>query len=501
MIDRLPPRVARHRRRQCRVRLDVAGRVPEADPVAVLVRFHTPNFYAAVVAWYYVAPGVAVFIAGMAAMLARVTEASSYQALQQFVTDAPWDAEVVWRRLRAVLPERTGILILDETSFPKQGPHSVGVARQYCGALGKVANCQVAVTAALWTGRRAWPLGARLYLPTSWTDDPERRRTARIPTRQHFQEKWRVALTLWRQVRAAGLTLTAVVADAEYGDNTTVRQAFHRAKVPYAFGISPSLTVFRGIPTLRRDRAQRPPRNRQGGWPDQDAIRVRTLSDALPARTWRRVAWRNGTNPPWEADFAAVRVTPANDWRRRRLAPEVWLLCERGLRADRAPQALPGVAARYRVAARPRPTGASALGDRAALPAPQDRTGARPLRRPNVSGLAAPHGDLRHRLCLSPEGAHAPAGRSGAHVPSGPGHRAGSVHGTTLRQSSHLHEVAQRCAGQISPADLTKVVLVVCTGLRESLFVHAPPLAAPERLSGRARERGPGLRSRRSESR
>lgn len=100
----------------------------------------------------------------MSAMLARVTEPGSYQALQHFITDAPWDAESVWRRLRAVLPERRGILILDETSFPKQGPHSVGVARQYCGALGKVANCQVAVTAALWTGRRAWPLGALLYL-------------------------------------------------------------------------------------------------------------------------------------------------------------------------------------------------------------------------------------------------------------------------------------------------------------------------------------------------
>jgi SRSO17 transposase len=269
----------------------------------------------------------------MAAMLARVTEPSSYQALQQFVTDAPWDSEVVWRRLRAVLPERTGILILDETSFPKQGPHSVGVARQYCGALGKVANCQVAVTAALWTGRRAWPLGARLYLPERWTEDPERRRTARIPARQRFQEKWRLALTLLRQVRAAGLTFTAVVADAEYGDNSIVRQACHRAQLPYAFGISPTLTVFRGTPTLRLDRTQPAPRNRWGGWPDQDPVGVRALSDGVPAAAWRRVTWRNGSNPPGEADFAAVRVTPANEWRRRQLAPEVWLLCERGLGA------------------------------------------------------------------------------------------------------------------------------------------------------------------------
>jgi SRSO17 transposase len=267
----------------------------------------------------------------MSAMLARVTDPTSYQAFQHFITDAPWDAEIVWRRLRAVLPERRGILILDETSFPKQGPHSVGVARQYCGALGKVANCQVAVTAALWTGRRAWPVGALLYLPEVWTRDAARRTTTRIPTSVRFQEKWRLALTLLRRSRAAGLRLTAVVADAEYGDNSTLRQALHRAKLPYALGISPTLTVFLGTPTLRVDRRQAPPRNRRDGWPDHEAVSVRVLSDLLPATLWRRVSWQNGSNPAWAADFAAARVTPASDWRHRRLAPEVWLLCERGL--------------------------------------------------------------------------------------------------------------------------------------------------------------------------
>jgi SRSO17 transposase len=267
----------------------------------------------------------------MSAMLERISEPTSYQAFQHFITHAPWDAAVVWRRLRAVIPERTGILILDETSFPKSGPHSVGVARQYCGAVGKVANCQVAVTAALWTGHRAWPVGAALYLPEAWTTDVPRRAAARIPTAVGFQEKWRLALTLVRQTRAAGITLTAVVADAEYGDNSTVRQTLHRLRLPYALGISPTLTMFRGTPTLRIDRQQPPPRNRREGWPDQEGVSVRTLSDALPARSWRRVPWRNGTNPPWEADFAAMRVTPTTDWRHRRLAPEVWLLCERGL--------------------------------------------------------------------------------------------------------------------------------------------------------------------------
>lgn len=267
----------------------------------------------------------------MSAMLARISEPTSYQAFQHFITHAPWEAEVLWKRLRAVTPARTGILILDETSFPKSGPHSVGVARQYCGALGKVANCQVAVTAALWTGGRTWPMGALLYLPEAWTSDASRRASARIPAAVTFQEKWRLALTLLRRTRAAGVTLTAVVADAAYGDNSTLRRTLHRLQLPYALGISPTLTVFRGTPTLRVDPTQRPPRNRRDGWPDRNPVGVRAISDALSPRRWRRVTWRNGTNPAWEADFAALRVTPATDWRQRRVAPEVWLLCERGL--------------------------------------------------------------------------------------------------------------------------------------------------------------------------
>lgn len=267
----------------------------------------------------------------MSAMLARVSEPTSYQAFQHFITHAPWEAEVLWRRLRAVTPARTGILILDETSFPKSGPHSVGVARQYCGALGKVANCQVAVTAALWAGGRTWPMGALLYLPEAWTSDAARRVRARIPAAVVFQEKWRLALTLLRRTRAAGVTLTAVVADAEYGDNSTLRRTLHRLRLPFALGISPTLTVFSGTPTLRVDPTQPPPRNRRAGWPDRAPMAVRALSDALAPRAWRRVAWRNRPNPPWEADFAALRVTPATDWRQRRLAPELWLLCERGL--------------------------------------------------------------------------------------------------------------------------------------------------------------------------
>lgn len=265
----------------------------------------------------------------MQAMLARITEPVAYQAFQHFITHAPWEAERVWRRLRAVLPERHGIFILDSTSFPKQGPASVGVARQYCGALGKVANCQVAVTAALWTGVRAWCLGASLYLPEEWLT-PQACQRARIPSSVQFQEKWRLALRLLRQARAAGLTLTALLADAEFGDVTAFRAALHRLQLPYALGISSHLTVFASRPHLvspapnRRGR----PRTRWRMGRAITAIAVRDLVVQLPRAAWRRVTWRNGTQPTRAARVTAVRVTPAHDWRGGRLAPEVWLLGE-----------------------------------------------------------------------------------------------------------------------------------------------------------------------------
>jgi SRSO17 transposase len=122
----------------------------------------------------------------MEAMWARLSDPGTYQAFQHLITHAPWQAEVLWKRLRAVIPERCGVLILDGTSFPKQGTASVGVARQYCGSLGKIANCQVAVTAALWTGIRAWMVGAQLYLPAAWLTAGQRRR-AHISAAVQFQ--------------------------------------------------------------------------------------------------------------------------------------------------------------------------------------------------------------------------------------------------------------------------------------------------------------------------
>jgi SRSO17 transposase len=269
----------------------------------------------------------------MEAMWTRLSDPGSYQALQHFITDAMWSADAVWRTLREVTPAREGVLIIDGTGFPKQGEASVGVQRQYSGTLGKVGNCQVAVTAALWTGMHAWLLGAQLYLPDSWLTKAQRA-LARIPKTVAFQEKWRQALTLIRQVRAAGITVTAVAADAEFGDCTTFRETLHRWGLAYAVGLSSTVKVFRGTPRLQAPAPQAGrgrPRSRPLLASGVRAVTVAELAAQAPARAWRTVSWRNGTNRAWRARFWACRVTPAHDWRERRVAPEVWLLCQHDL--------------------------------------------------------------------------------------------------------------------------------------------------------------------------
>ena len=266
----------------------------------------------------------------MSAMLARVSDPGSYQAFQHFLTHAPWEAEQLWCRLRAHVPTRSGVLILDGTGFPKQGTHSVGVARQYCGTLGKIGNCQVAVTAALWTGAHAWLLGARLYLSEAWLT-PAQRAVARIPATVRFQEKWRLALTLVRQVRGAGIRVRAVLADAECGDNSTLRAYLHRAGLAYAVGVSSTVSVFRGTPRLVPPRPTRRGRPRiRPTLPARIApISVQALAATWAPRDWRTMRWRNAAGArQWQARFACARVTPAHAWRQRRLPPAVWLLAE-----------------------------------------------------------------------------------------------------------------------------------------------------------------------------
>lgn len=264
----------------------------------------------------------------MEAMLARVTEPGSYQAFQHFITHAPWSADGVWRRLRAVLPDHEGVLIFDSTTFLKQGQHSVGVGRQYCGLQGQIVNCQKAVTVAMWTGARAYLVGAALYLPEEWLTDAARAQ-ARIPASVEFRQRWRLALTLLRQVRASGIKVTGVLADAEFGDTRMFRAMLHRLRIPYAVGVSSHLTAFIGTPPLEPPGAGR--RRRKRPRPAAGFV-ARPIADLIATGRppWRRIHWRNVQGGRrWTADCVALRVTPAIDHRHPRLPPELWLLAER----------------------------------------------------------------------------------------------------------------------------------------------------------------------------
>jgi SRSO17 transposase len=161
------------------------------------------------------------------AMAERLPDGNE-QSLQQFVSQSPWAWEPLWRQMA----ERVACVfsppvawIVDDTGFPKKGEHSVGVARQYSGTLGKTANCQIAVSLYRTDGRGSSPLGFRLYLPKEWTEDAERCRAAGVPAGTAFQPNWRLALELIDEALAWGLEKPpAVLADSAYGEVTAFRE-------------------------------------------------------------------------------------------------------------------------------------------------------------------------------------------------------------------------------------------------------------------------------------
>jgi SRSO17 transposase len=239
----------------------------------------------------------------MQAIHGRLSTPQDYQALQHFITHSPWDAGRVWTHLRTLVPVRTGLLALDDTGFPKQGTHSVGVQRQYCGALGKIGNCQVAVSSALIADGRTWPLTFELYLPESWMSDAARREAVGIPTTLPFRPKWRIALSHVRTVLKAGFAIAGVVVDADYGSNLKFRTALERLGLRYGVAIRGELTFW------------------TAGAKRSDTAAV--LAAAAFPEEWQPITWGAGTTRPLRADFYAVRV------RVRPTHPERWLLCER----------------------------------------------------------------------------------------------------------------------------------------------------------------------------
>ena len=242
------------------------------------------------------------------------------QRLQQFINQSPWDPAPLLQEYRAQLTaacgDPGGVIVIDDTGFAKQGQHSVGVARQYSGTLGKIGNCQIAVSLHYASPCGDFPLALRLYLPEAWTADPARLDQARVPTAERpFRTKWEIALELLDTVRVEGLPHAIVVADAGYGVVGEFRAGLEARGERYWVGLLGTEAVFAAPPTW----VPQPPHGGRGHPPTRAyladeaprPVAVRELAATLPRTA---LSWREGMKGPLSAEFAWVRVWPAHDW-------------------------------------------------------------------------------------------------------------------------------------------------------------------------------------------
>ena len=283
-------------------------------------------------------PGARKSVEPMAARIEPGRVQARHQSLHRVVAKAEWDdAAVLAAVRRQVLPalERHGPVrywIIDDTGFPKQGKHSVGVARQYCGQLGKQDNCQVAVSLSVANDHASLPIAYRLYLPETWAGGPERRARAGVPEEIGFETKPEIALGQIRAAQAEGVPPGMVLGDAGYGVETAFRAALAGLGLTYVLGVQSSASLWppgeAPLPVPRYAGRGRPP-TRVRRTPGHEPVSAKKLAESLPARAWRRVTWREGSRNGLTSRFAALRVRPAHrDQKRGEPWPEEWLLVE-----------------------------------------------------------------------------------------------------------------------------------------------------------------------------
>ncbi|MHB8392749.1 MAG: IS701 family transposase [Acidobacteriaceae bacterium] len=274
----------------------------------------------------------------MAARLAPGNVRQMHQSLHHIVADAAWSDDALLKQVRSqVLPAMTrkhalAAWIVNDTGFPKKGIHSVGVARQYCGQLGKQDNCRVAVSVSLATEEASIPAAYRLYLPELWANDKERRKQAGVPKEISFQTKPEIALAQIRSLVNEDVPRGVVLADAAYGDDSGFREGLVSLGLSYAVGIQSSTTLWppgiAPLPPRPKGKMGRPPRLLRRD--EQHRPRsAKNLALCLSTADLRKVSWREGTRGRMRSRFAAVRVRAAhrNYWRRE-AHPEQWLLIE-----------------------------------------------------------------------------------------------------------------------------------------------------------------------------
>lgn len=257
------------------------------------------------------------------------------QALQQFLGQSTWDERAVLRRYRARMAaefaDPAGIFVIDDTTFPKQGAHSVGVRRQYCGALGKKANCQCAVSVHYVSPEGHYPLDMRLYLPEVWLGDPDRLDKAKVPEEERRSlTKGQIALELLDRVRADGLPGGLVVADSGYGVSGPFRDGLAERGLHYIVGVTDELVVFTEEPRWVAPAAATGGRPQKRHRLAEGSPRPVSLKDLAARTPRRRVTWREGTKGPMWGRFAWLRVWPGHGWATGRCAgaEPIWLLIE-----------------------------------------------------------------------------------------------------------------------------------------------------------------------------
>jgi SRSO17 transposase len=283
--------------------------------------------------------------------IAAAVAGTSTERLQHLLTDADWDSqELDGARVRSLSQKspKGGVLILDDTSVPKQGKSSVGVARQYCGAVGKRANCQVLVSAQYVADEPEssrplhWPVCARLYLPEEWAKDSERRERAHVPEEVDFKSKPQIALSLVDLSGEWGVPYDVVVADSGYGKYPKFLEGLEERKLPYVCGVESTFGVRLPEEVRAAKEAGAPPYRGRGQPPKERPAPLYTAEEligSLPEEAWQTVLWREGTKGTLSKQMVAVRAhratgSPRHSTTHERVltAAEGWLISERPLR-------------------------------------------------------------------------------------------------------------------------------------------------------------------------
>jgi SRSO17 transposase len=260
-------------------------------------------------------------------------DAARYESVQQFLADSPWDPGLLVRACAERVAAELGVLawIVDDTGIPKDGRHSPGVKRQYSGTLGKIGNCQIAVSLHAVGVVGTLPLGWALYLPEEWCADAERRRQAKIPARVVFETKPQLASVLIAQAAGWDVPPAPLLADCAYGDDSAFRTRLHALAREYVLAVSAQLGVY-GPETVFAvpERNGNVGRRRSVARPNRKPESVRALAERLPRSAWTTLPCR--TTPAGEdvcSRFAIVRVVAAHPVRSDCLPPrEEWLIIE-----------------------------------------------------------------------------------------------------------------------------------------------------------------------------